>query len=377
LITCLSFSFFFKTTHGALGQDWVAIEDFKNDYPNALGIDSSGNIYVAGWMDNLIGSISFRDYETDIFLLKYDSFGAQQWNRTYQISERDICNDLILDNQDNVYLVGYTSFDGHALLLLKYNSSGHLLWNMTWGRHYEGISIKIGSFNNIFVSGNMVNKNDIFLQKYDTSGNLLWNRTWETPERDKGVSMDLDSSNNVYIGGTTNVSGIKDVILVKYNSLGEFQWNLTRKTPKDDCCKDIVVDSLDNVYILGKIYGTTSDNEIWLLKYDNSGNWLWNVTWGEWGQSSSGRGLALDDSDNIYITGSIHVSGGNEVLVLKYDSTGDLKWNYTQGVRDYGRGKAIKIDSSENIYICGETINIGSNARHRPKRLFRVIIYLS
>ena len=77
--------------------------------------------------------------------------------------------------------------------------------------------------------------------------------------------MDLDSANNIYIGGTTNVSGTKDIILVKYNSLGEFQWNLTCKIPKDVCCNDIIIDTLDNIYILGQVYGGSSDYGMWLL----------------------------------------------------------------------------------------------------------------
>ena len=359
LVACLSFSFTFKASYGALSQDWIAIADFKNEFPTDLDIDSLGNIYVAGSMDNYNGTLPIVDHEFSIFLLKYDSLGAQQWNRTYQISERDICNDLVLDNQDNIYLVGYTYLDDHGLLLMKYNSSGHLQWNKTWGKYAGGTSIKIDSYNNILVIGTRLN--DISLQKYDSSGNLLWNRTWETPEHDKGVSIDLDSSNNIYIGGTTNTSGIKDVILVKYNSLGEFQWNLTCKIPEDVCCNDVIIDTLDNIYILGQVYGASSDYGMWLLKYDNSGSFLWNVTWGEWGTYSIGNGIALDASDNIYITGSTRVSGSDNILVLKYDSTGDLKWNYTQGVRDYNTGMGIKIDSSENIFICGLTNSIESS----------------
>lgn len=175
LITCLNFSFFFKNSYGSLSQDWAAIADFQNDSPRGLGIDSFGNIYVAGAMDDFNGSIHHSEYETNVFLLKYDSLGIQQWNRTYQVSQRDVCNDLVLDNQDNVYLVGYTFLDGHALLLLKYNSTGHLQWNKTWGKEHDGVSIKIDSYNNILASGSKINSKDIFLQKYDNSGNLLWN----------------------------------------------------------------------------------------------------------------------------------------------------------------------------------------------------------
>ena len=365
LIACLSFSFTFKVSYGALSQDWMVTADFKDDHPYGLDIDSSGDIYVAGYMDNFSGLIEdMGNIGYDIFLLKYNSLGTQQWIRTYQVNDLGLCNNLVVDNENKVYLVGYisTSPDDNELFLMKYDSSGNLQWNRTGRKNYYGVSIKIDSYNNILVSGSNLNSRDIFLQKYDSSGNLLWNRTWETPELDEGVSMGLDSSNNIYIGGTTNVVGVfKDIILVKFNSLGEFQWNLTCQTPKSGSCNDIIIDSLDNIYVLGKIYHITSDLGIWLLKYDNSSNLLWNVTWGGKGTHSYGEGLALDASDNIYITGSTSVSGSTDILVLKYDSTGDLKWHYTRGIRDYGRGKAIKIDSSENIYICGETNGIGDN----------------
>jgi hypothetical protein len=118
------------------------------------------------------------------------------------------------------------------------------------------------------------------------------------------------------------------------------------------------------------VYGTSSDHEIWLLKYDNSGNLLWNVTWGEWGTYSSGNGVALDASDNVYITGDTRVSSSDLVLVLKYNNTGDLKWHYTQEVRDDNSGNKIKIDSSDNIYICGWTNAIGNYTSSYSKDAF-------
>ena len=72
LITCLSFGFTFRTSRGALSQDWIAIEDFKNDNPAGLGIDSSGNIYVSGYMDNFSEASPKALRKYDIFLLKYD-----------------------------------------------------------------------------------------------------------------------------------------------------------------------------------------------------------------------------------------------------------------------------------------------------------------
>lgn len=363
LITCLSFSFTFKASYGALSQDWIAIADFQNDHPEGLVIDSSGNIYVAGFMDNM-NSTTTEEYKTDVFLLKYDSLGAKQWSRTYDENKVESCYDLTSDSQDNVYLVGHTDLGvGSTLLLIKYNSSGHLQWNRTWGRNVEGSSIQIDPFDNIFACGSMVDKDDIFLLKYATSGNLLWNRTWETPERYSARSMALDSSDNIYIGGAAVVNetipSIDNIVLVKYNSLGEFQWNLTCQNPKRESCGDIIVDSLDNIYILS----SPLNSEIRLRKYGNTGNLIWNATWGNPEAVNTAGGLAIDASDNIYITGGTSGDAvlGTDVLVLKYDSTGDLKWSYIVVSLDNGKGSAIKIDSSENIYVCGSTDSTGTD----------------
>ena len=329
LVTCLSFSFTFRTTHGALSQDWIAIEDYKNDYPTCLSFDSSGNIYVAGYMDNFYGSkIKFEDYKTDIFLFKYDPLGVKQWNRTYDVQKREICNDLILDSQDNAYLVGSTSFGGpYRLLLLKYNSSGHLQWNKTWGEDIVRSLIKIDAFDNIMVGGE-VGEDNVFLHKYDTSGNLLWNRTWETPAYYSANAMALDSSNNIFIGGsiTINTTSPSILVLSKYNNLGEYQWNLTYQTFKSQSLRDVIIDSLDNIYFSASGYGGEPDNEVWLLKCDSSGSSIWNATWEGGATFYSGLSLAIDASDNIYITGGTngYIAPNADVLVLKYNSTGDL-----------------------------------------------------
>jgi hypothetical protein len=44
-----------------------------------------------------------------MFLVKYDSSGVQQWNRTWGVSDDDDCYGVAVDLSDNVYLSGSTS----------------------------------------------------------------------------------------------------------------------------------------------------------------------------------------------------------------------------------------------------------------------------
>ncbi|MFX1504280.1 MAG: SBBP repeat-containing protein, partial [Promethearchaeota archaeon] len=68
---------------------------------------------------------------------------------------------VAIDSLDNIYLTGATSKGEGDLniVLVKYNSAGALQWNHTWGGIYEDESsgIAIDSSNNIYVSGTTKN----------------------------------------------------------------------------------------------------------------------------------------------------------------------------------------------------------------------------
>ena len=63
-------------------------------------------------------------------LLKLNSSGAEQWQRTLDGASTQIAYDVDVDSSDNVYIGGYTTISGYGYFLLaKYNSSGTLQWN--------------------------------------------------------------------------------------------------------------------------------------------------------------------------------------------------------------------------------------------------------
>ena len=70
---------------------------------------------------------------TDIFLLKYDSSGSQQWIKQIGTSSRERAYDVAADSSSNVYVTGWTygalagSNAGETdIFLLKYDTNGNL-----------------------------------------------------------------------------------------------------------------------------------------------------------------------------------------------------------------------------------------------------------
>jgi len=102
------------------------------DYANGISTDSSGNVYVTGYTDgDLDGSAHVG--QTDIFVAKYNSSGVKQWTRQLGTSSYDSANGISTDSSGNVYVTGYINGSwsdsgwysyGSDIIVVKYDSGG-------------------------------------------------------------------------------------------------------------------------------------------------------------------------------------------------------------------------------------------------------------
>ena len=135
------------------------------------------------------------------------------------------------------------------------------------------------------------------------------------------------------LDGNTS-SGGKDIFLVKYNSSGTKQWTKQLGTSSEDYGYSVTTDSSGNIYVTsytsGNLDGNTSsgNNEIILVKYNSSGTKQWTKQLGT-SDNDSGLGVTTDSSGNIYVTGYTgggldgNTSSGNgDIFLVKYNSSG-------------------------------------------------------
>jgi len=189
-----------------------------------------------------------------------------------------------------------------------------------------------------------------------TSGEIplveAWNITWGGNVHDYGSAIGSDSLNNIYVAGSTQSfgEGSSDVCLLKFDISGNLLWNITWGGINSEIALDIAFDSSNNIYLTGR---TSSD--VFLVKFDNFGIYQWNVTWGG-DDVETGEGIVIDSFDNIYIAGQTDSFnlGNYDVFLLKFDNLGILKWNYTYGLTSvHERLYDLEIDSKDFIYGAG------------------------
>ncbi len=370
----------------------------SGDYGQGVTTDSSGNIYVTGTTNgDLDGNTSSGG--VDIFLIKYNSSGTKQWTKQLGTSSDDGGYGVTTDSSGKIYVTGYTGGGLHGItssgsqdiFLVKYNSSGTRQWTKQLGTSSDdrGQGVKSDSSGNIYVTGytggglhgiTSSGSQDIFLVKYNSSGTRQWIKQLGTSADDAGLSVAIDSSNNIYVTGYTkggldnNTSSgggstPSDIFLVKYNSRGVKQWTQQLGTSSVDTGNGVTVDSNNNIYVTGYTRGGLDGNtsagsyDIFLVKYNSSGTKQWTR---QLGTSSSGgdwgKRVSVDNSSNIYVTGTTYggldnntVSGDGDIFLVKYNSSGTKQWTRQLGDSTRDEGNGVTVDSIGNIYVTGYT----------------------
>ncbi len=213
---------------------------------------------------------------------------------------------------------------------------------------------------------------------------------------DDGKSIAVDAMGNVYTVGsfqntidfdpgpdtmTLSAVGFYDIFIQKFDADGNFLWAKSCGGNQYNVGNSIAVDAVGNVYTTGYFQSTidldpgpdevnvtaVGGSDIFVLKLDTEGNFLWAKTFGGIG-TDVGNALVVDAAANVYITGffrntvdfdpgindtRLSAVGGSDIFVLKLDAKGDFFWAKSYGGNGADVGYSIVIDAARNVYTSG------------------------
>jgi hypothetical protein len=357
---------------------WTATYDGDNlegqydyDYVTSMAVDGAARLHVTG---NVYGS----NGTPNIVTIQYGSDGQPNWIATYDgARNQDYAAALTLDESGNVYVAGdsATFAGGNDLVVLKYDSNGHLLWvaryNGPGNTSDTAEAVRVDKAGNVYVTGYSYNAQgnfDAVTIKYDSQGRELWVARYDGPghDEDRGQGLVLDAEGNVYVTGfattdcfldpTGDISCRYAGLTIKYSPAGEQLWvDLYGETNEfRNLFNSIAVDSAGEPVVTGMSLLSIGGFETVTIKYTAQGRREWVAREPDGFGLGGGWKVATDPGGNVVVL-------GRGTQIYKYDSRGQTLW--VDSGQPQVLGEDLAVDEAGGVYITGTAWNdIGLHA---------------
>lgn len=351
-----------ETTWGGAGSD-VA---------EAVATSADGSSYVVGITDSFavdqFGSPSAR-----IFVVKFAADGSLTWQRIWNgTTIRGLGRpDVAVSADGSAYVTGVTADNGNDAVLLKFNASGTLLWERTWGGSSsdESLAVATASDGSAYIAGTATSfgpsSAGLFVVRFDSTGNLVW-QTMSDGAAGNAVAVGPDGS--VYAAGTTprpDQIGNFDILVLKITSDGSLVWQRTYSAGEVVDPRGRMTTAPDGSIVLaGAIQAAKAglvDIAALIVKLSPDGGLLFDKQFaGRNGETAEGIAVAPDDGA-IFVAGTTTSfgAGSQDAFVLHLEPTGKK----ALGVVTWG---GTGFETGAGVAVNGSTVSLAATTTAPP-----------
>lgn len=335
-----------------------------------LALDNNGNLYLTGYF---FGNANFgttvlssNGGSRDLFLAKINaSNGNVVWALNEGGVDAETGHSVTCDNQGNVIVCG--QFEG-------------------------SLSVGANTYTTTINAGTGTLAQGIILIKYNSSGNLLWSKSGISSANNNALAIHHDASDNLYITGNFSEDLTIDGTLIsnqqlnagyiaKFQANGSMSW--FRKIAANSLSPVDLKISSSNIYLTGNFqnnliyYGANStdtvytsfQNNFYLLKVNSNGSFTWGESLGS-NNALEVKSLGLNSLGDAFVTGTFECNfeeirlnkgsalwtsiGKKDIFAVKYSGSGSRSWERHQGGLDDDISHGISLQGNNDPIICGQ-----------------------
>lgn len=346
---------------------------YRSDVINAITVDGSGRILVAGRTDN-------GQSTPDMIVMRYTSAGIL--DTTFASGGRFVHNGaaggnlgdeargIAVDSNGNIVVAGYSTNAAGNFDTVVWRLLGNGSLDTTFGGDYDSNGTKDGFVKHDNAAGGSAN--------------------------DFGNAVLIDGSGRILVAGSSSRNAAlqtedRDMVVWRFTSAGaldttfggDYDSNLTPDgfvlhdgatvAASYDSAAAFVLDGNQGIIVVGSSFSVSTDYKliVWRLTpdgvldttfggdYNSSGSPDGYVRWGTNGSWDSGRAVAVDASNRIIVAGG----RSNDLVVLRYTPAGALDNSFGTGGATFfahGAGKGVTLKPTGEIIVTGSFHN-GNN----------------
>lgn len=322
-------------------QGWEIYFGGNNeDFGHSIIQTQNRGYVIAGFSESFGPNGTPSDGDMDVYVIRTEVDGREIWSNVYDDGFVEHGYSII-ETPDKGFLVAgdirQTQLSSSNVYLLKIDAQGKKLWSKQFGGAGNDSGYRIirtvssGGYLIVGTTDSFGNGgNDVFLVKIDEQGEQIWAKAFGTTGNDFGRGA-LELSDGYLITGTAYnaFNGTADLYLLKVDLSGNFVWQKFFGSSNDiDEGYNLVMTDDGNVVMVGY---TGSLSDVWLIKVTPEGDGIWTRTFGG-SLGDQGFDILKAANGDLIIAGVTEIDLTNsDAFLARYDTDGNKIWFNTIG----------------------------------------------